>query len=75
MNCAAYQASVEPLLQSTTYRDHKAFSARIAYQSKSKAPLLSKLNLSEYTGLRCLVDTTPKMRRLGAVATARQVKT
>lgn len=47
VNSAAYQASAESLLQSATYLDRKAFSARIAEDSKSKATLLSVLNLPE----------------------------
>lgn len=47
VNSAAYQASAESLLQSATYLDRKAFSARIADESKSKAKLLSVLNLPE----------------------------
>lgn len=47
VNSAAYQATAENLLQSATYLDRKAFSARIADESKSKAKLLSVLNLPE----------------------------
>lgn len=47
VNSAAYQATAETLLQSATYLDRKAFSARIADESKSKAKLLSILNLPE----------------------------
>ncbi|MES2401829.1 MAG: tripartite tricarboxylate transporter substrate binding protein [Pseudomonadota bacterium] len=47
VNSPAYQASAESLLQSATYLDRKAFSARIAEESKSKAKLLSVLNLPE----------------------------
>lgn len=47
VNSAAYQATAETLLQSATYLDRKAFSARIAEESKSKAKLLSILNLPE----------------------------
>ncbi|MES2189847.1 MAG: tripartite tricarboxylate transporter substrate binding protein [Pseudomonadota bacterium] len=47
VNSAAYQTAAENLLQSATYLDRKAFSARIADESKSKAKLLSILNLPE----------------------------
>lgn len=47
VNSAAYQATAETLLQSATYLDRKAFSARIADESRSKAKLLSILNLPE----------------------------
>lgn len=47
VNSAAYQATADSLLQSATYLDRKAFSARIADESKSKAKLLSILNLPE----------------------------
>lgn len=47
VNSAAYQAAADTLLQSATYLDRKAFSARISDESKSKAKLLSVLNLPE----------------------------
>ncbi|MES2508474.1 MAG: tripartite tricarboxylate transporter substrate binding protein [Pseudomonadota bacterium] len=47
VNSAAYQASAESLLQSATYLDRAAFSARIAEEARSKAKLLSILNLPE----------------------------
>ncbi|MDB5964395.1 MAG: tripartite tricarboxylate transporter substrate binding protein [Polaromonas sp.] len=47
VNSPAYQAVADSLLQSATYLDRKAFSARIADESKSKAKLLSVLNLPE----------------------------
>ena len=47
VNSAAYQAAAETVLQSATYLDRKAFSARIADESRSKAKLLSVLNLPE----------------------------
>ncbi len=47
VNGATYQAAAESLLQSASYLDRKAFSARIAEESKSKAKLLTILNLPE----------------------------
>ncbi len=47
VNSTAYQAAAENLLQSATYLDRKAFSMRISDESKSKARLLSVLNLPE----------------------------
>lgn len=47
VNSPAYQTLAESLLQSATYLDRAAFSVRIAEEAKSKAKLLSVLNLPE----------------------------